>query len=140
VVAPSQPAGFLAPTSDVLLVSDVDDASTDLDAAEASVDYDLALARQALERIRGAEPTDNPLQPPGTGPTGLLTASVQVGEIADSEAVDPAGGSADGVGPEAPAAVESATASESQVDDDDDRSAVDLNECIDEDDEDCEER
>jgi hypothetical protein len=66
------------------------------DDAAAAVDFELQLARNALDRIRGAKATDSPLLPPNSSATGLLTASVQVGNIS-TEAAQSSGDDGDGI-------------------------------------------
>jgi hypothetical protein len=82
------------------------------DDAPAGVDFELQMARNALERIRGAKPSDSPLLPPNSSATGLLTASVQVGNIS-TEAAQSSGDDGDGDG-------------------------IDVDVCVDVDDENCE--
>jgi hypothetical protein len=82
------------------------------DDAPAGVDFELQMARNALERIRGAKPSDSPLLPPNSSASGLLTASVQVGNIS-TEAAQSSGDDGDGDG-------------------------IDVDVCVDVDDENCE--
>jgi hypothetical protein len=97
--------GTPPPPGDLTLPGSLGTVASESEAA--GIDFELEMLRRALDRIQGAAPSDAPVQAPGSGPTGLLTASVQVGEIASGDAAGATAG---------------------------------VDECIDGDDEDCEER
>jgi hypothetical protein len=83
------------PAPGALTPPGLDFAASAREEAAAGINYELELARAALNRLRGVSAADSPLEAPGAGPTGLLSAQVQVGAIASVGDADQAGSGAD---------------------------------------------